>query len=147
MKTAETLKNIEEEIKKMEECPYKWGHRVRIEDVHNRVGIFDWWKDYLSLSQLKQMRSFCKTAIKYGYTGYVCFKVGAAGCSHGMWANKEESTDGYSPNGAELYHSFRSGDNYWAVKKADGSWINGEDGRIAFLTTDRLKEIVRKGEN
>lgn len=146
MKTEEALKNIEEEIKKMEECPYKWGHKVRIEEVYDRLGIFDWWHDYLSLSQLKQMRSFCKTAIKYGYTGYVCFKVGAAGCSHGMWANKEESTDGYSPKtGGELHHSFRSGDNYWCIKDDSGKWLRkGNTFESECFTTKELKELLAK---
>lgn len=143
MKTAEALKNIEEEIKKMEECPYKWGHKVRIEKVYDRMGIFDWWHDYLSLSQLKQMRSFCKTAIKYGYTGYVCFKVGAAGCAHGMWANKRESTNGYSPDGAELFHSFRNGDNYWGIKNDDEVWYEREPGVFTELSTKELKEVIK----
>ena len=136
MKTEEALKNIEEEIKKMEECPYKWGHKVRIEEVYDRLGIFDWWNDYLSLSQLKQMRSFCKMAIKYGYTGYVCFKVGAAGCSHGMWANKKESTNGYSPDGACIFHSFRSGDNYWGYCDSNNNWKHGD------LTLKDVKECI-----
>ena len=148
MKTAEALKNIEEEIKKMEECPYKWGHKVRIEKVYDRMGTFDWWNDYLSLSQLKQMRSFCKTAIKYGYTGYVCFKVGAAGCAHGMWANKRESTDGHSPDGAKLFHSFRSGDNYWCVKDDNEHWLKkecaGDSYESEYFTTKELKALFKK---
>ncbi len=30
-----------------------------------------------------------------------------------MWAHKEETTDGYSPEGAFLYKSFAPDRNYW----------------------------------
>ena len=103
--------------------------RWRIYDVCDRLSIFDWWNEYLSVSQLKQMRKFLETAITMGYTGFVCFKVGAAGCSHGMWAHKQESEDGYSPDGECLYHSFVSGANDWDIKLADGTWLHDRDGR------------------
>ena len=109
----------------------RWGQkrRWRIYSVCNELSIFDWWNEYLSVSQLKQMRKFLETAITMGYTGYVCFKVGAAGCSHGMWAHKHESEDGYSPDGECLYHSFVSGANDWDIKLADGTWLHDRDGR------------------
>ena len=105
---------------------YGWSANSRafnINKVYSDLSIFDWWNDKLSLSQLKQMRSFLQHAIKFGFTGYVCFKVGAAGCSHGMWAHKNESEDGYSPDGDVLFHSFRSGDNYWDMKLND-EWMH-----------------------
>lgn len=89
----------------------KWKTR----DIWHALNIFDWWKDYVSVSDLKQMKSFLQTAIAHGYTGYACFKMGVPSCAHGMWANVNESTDGYSPDGAFLYHSFRSGDNYYCI--------------------------------
>lgn len=94
-----------------------------IRKVYDELSIFDWWNDNLSLSQLKQMKSFLETAIKLGFTGYVCFKVGAKYCSHGMWAHKEESTNGYSPDGDVLFHSFRCGDNYWDME-LNGQWMH-----------------------
>lgn len=87
------------------------------------LNIFDWWNDTLSMSQLKQMKKFLETAIDLGFTGYVCFKVGAKGCSHGMWAHKKESTNGYSPDGDTLFHSFRSGDNYYDME-LNGVWMH-----------------------
>ena len=125
----------------------------RIWNVCDELSIFDWWNDCLSESQLKQMRSFLKTAIKLGFTGYVCFKVGASGCSHGMWAHKKESTNGYSPDGDVLFHSFRSGDNYWDVE-INGKWlddkqenfdVNGRRIRYKFNlkeVKDALKEVA-----
>lgn len=95
----------------------------KIYEICNEIGIFDWWNDTLSMSQLKAMQTFLKQAIKLGFTGYVCFKVGAAGCSHGMWAHKNESTTGYSPDGDVLFHSFRSGDNYFDME-LDGVWMH-----------------------
>ena len=107
---------------------YGYSKKWRISDVCDQLSIFDWWNEYLSMTQLKQMRNFLTTAIDLGFDGYVCFKVGAAGCSHGMWAHKEESTDGYSPRtGACLFHSFRSGDNYWDLRQDDGNWIHSDD--------------------
>ena len=103
--------------------------------VYKELSIFDWWKSYLSLSQLKQMRTFLKNAIKLGFDGYVCFKVGASGCSHGMWAHKNESVNGYSPDGDVLFHSFRCGDNYYAVCN-NGEWHHGE------YTLAEIKEIL-----
>lgn len=102
---------------------YTKGFLFRIDSVYEELSIFDWWNDTLSMSQLKQMKKFVETAISLGFTGYVCFKVGAKGCSHGMWAHKNESTDGYSPDGDTLFHSFRSGDNYYDME-LDGVWMH-----------------------
>lgn len=99
------------------------SRRFNISSVCDELSIFDWWNDSLSLSQLKEMQSFLKNAIKLGFTGYVCFKVGASGCSHGMWAHKNESTTGFSPDGDVLFHSFRSGDNFWDMKLGD-EWMH-----------------------
>lgn len=100
---------------------------VRIADVCDELSIFDWWSNFISLSQLKQMRSFLKTAERLGYNGYVCFKVGSVGCANGMWAHKEESTNGYSPDGACLYHSFVSNRNYWDCCNDDEIWMGAND--------------------
>lgn len=105
------------------------NRRWRIYCVCNELSIFDWWNEYLSVSQLKEMRRFLETAITMGYTGYVCFKVGAKYCANGMWAHKQESEDGYSPDGECLYHSFVSGANDWDIKLADGTWLHDRDGR------------------
>ena len=110
--------------------------RLYITDVCEDLSIFDWWNETLSLSQLKQMQKFLKVAEELGYNGYVCFKVGAAGCSHGMWAYKQESTTGYSPDGECLFHSFRSGDNYYDCKLPSGAWL-GTGKKWAFT----LKEV------
>lgn len=110
--------------------------KFKIDDLYNDLSIFDWWVEELSVSKLKQMRDFLKTAIKLGYAGYVCFNVGVPGCSHGMWAYKEESKDGDSPDGAVLHHSFRTGDNYWDVRNDNGDWL-GNDKRWKFS----LKEV------
>ena len=130
------LKNVEELIAKMEESPYRHGHKVDMWSVCESLGIFDWWRNELSLSQLKQMRSFLKTTIKLGFDGYACFKVGAAECAHGMWANKEKSTTGFSPDGACIFHSFRSGDNYWGYCDSNNNWRHGD------LTLKDVKECI-----
>lgn len=95
----------------------------KIREVYRQLGIFDWWNEDLSFSQLKQMERFLVTAQKLGFNGYVCFKVGRSGCSHGMWAHRAESTDGYSPDGECLHHSFVPGENYWDYCNADGKWM------------------------
>lgn len=101
------------------------GCSRNMRDIYDDLSIFDWWKDRLTVSQMKQMRTFLKEAIKLGYTGYVCFKVGASGCSNGMWAHKEESTNGYSPNGDALYRSFTPDYTYYGVN-IDGYWLPKE---------------------
>lgn len=129
---SDVLQNINEYLGKN-------FYRLRISDVCSDLSIFDWWNENLSRSQLNQMAKFLETAGSLGFNGYVCFKVGAAGCSHGMWAHVNESTDGYSPKeGACLFHSFRSGDNYWDVKLPDGTWLHDKyDGKFEFT----LKEV------
>lgn len=116
----------------------------RIDDVCNELGIFDWWVDNLSRTKLKEMRSFLNTAISLGYDGYVCFKVGAKYCSHGMWAYKKESTDGYSPDGGCLFHSFRTGDNFWSICWDDGKWCLDANTNIKSIknVSDVMAEIV-----
>lgn len=103
---------------------YSNDKKFKIGALCEELSIFDWWNDYLSMSQLNQMKKFLEQAIKLGFTGYVCFKVGAKGCANGMWAYTEETTDGYSPKtGNALYHSFVSGENYWDVE-INGEWLH-----------------------
>lgn len=143
MRTMEILDNVVAMIAEGEEynrTHKRYGMRMRwrIADVCNQLNIFDWWNEYLSVSQLKQMERFLRVALELGYTGYACFKVGAAGCSHGMWANKAESTDGYSPDGECIYHSFRSGENYYDAELKDGTWVNRD------MNLKELKEVLAR---
>lgn len=152
MNAAKVLKNVNaciEELAGAYDCARmdytSWSHdrkAFRIGCVCDELSIFDWWNENLSMSQLKQMKRFLETAIRLGYTGYVCFKVGAAGCGHGMWAHRLESTNGYSPDeGGWLYHSFRSGDNYYDVKFNDGTRAHKD------CSLKEVKEMLRaKGE-
>ena len=114
---AEVLKRVEEYLDKPQS-------KFLINVVYNDLSIFDWWPEYLSKSKLKEMRQFLKEAIKLGYTGYVCFKVGAKGCANGMWAHTElETDDGYSPsNCPTLYRSFTPSYTYWDITDKDGNW-------------------------
>ena len=117
---------------------YKSSYAFYINAVCDELSIFDWWNETLSVSQLKQMKAFLQTAIKLGFKGYVCFKVGASGCAHGMWAHQMESKDGYSPDDDEiLFHSFRSGDNYWGVRHK-GVWDEYNDKR----TLEDVKKVL-----
>lgn len=114
-----------------------------MKDVYDRLSIFDWWVNYLSLTRLKDMKKFLETAIELGYTGYVCFKVGAKGCSNGMWAHKEESTDGYSPNGDFIYKSFTPAYNYWNIKKDNKMYPETKE-FDSIKTIKDVKELVKK---
>jgi len=97
----------------------KWCQRhyccVPMREVYRELSIFDWWVDELTLSRLKEMRTFLREAIKLGFTGYVCFKVGATGCANGMWANKLPTTNGYSPECEYLYRSFTPDYTCWDI--------------------------------
>lgn len=110
---------------------YKWSRNYKLTmwECYSDLSIFDWWVDDLSLSRLKEMRTFLREAIKLGYTGYVCFKVGVTGCANGMWAHKNPTTDGYSPRGEFLYKSFTPAYNYWDITFAD---ITEGDDRLSY---------------
>lgn len=115
--------------------------------VCEELSIFDWWNETLSMNQLKKMQEFLDKAIKLGFTGYVCFKVGAAGCANGMWAHKEESTDGYSPNeGGCLFRGFRSDTyNEWDAELEDGTWLHDicpDEGNFTFKHVKNMLQAV-----
>ncbi len=121
LNAQQVLDNVNARIAELEDdSTYVKDFPIRY--VCNELSIFDWWKSYLSLSQLKAMRTFLRQAIKMGFDGYVCFKVGAKYCASGMWAYKEESEDGFSPAGDFLYRSFYSTDNYWDAQ-IDGEFV------------------------
>lgn len=136
---AEVLKRVEQYL----DNPLR---RFPIDRVYDDLSIFDWWPEYLTKSKLQEMRQFLKEAIKLGYTGYVCFKVGATGCANGMWAHTELETDeGYSPNNCPvLFRSFTPAYRYWDVTDKDGNWDwegkykDDEDRRQNW---DRIKTI------
>ena len=146
LRTEEILENVNKMIDDATEYKKYWGGHSKkylIREVYPELSIFDWWNDYLSLSQLKKMKRFLETAIKLGFTGYACFKVGAKYCSHGMWAFKNESEDGYSPDGDCIFHSFRSGDNYWDAE-LNGEWMHAkyatEENSCPDFTLKQVKE-------
>lgn len=142
----EVLENVESLIVDLENMANRFfpNPRYRIVDVYNDVNIFDWWNDRLSKSQLQDMRKFLREAIKLGYTGYVCFKVGATGCANGMWAYKEESTTGYSPDGEALYKSFTPEYNYWSFCDAEGQWSPARENFDSVKTVKQLEELLRE---
>lgn len=117
------------------------GCSREIRQVYDDLSIFDWWPERLTITHMKQMRTFLKEAIKLGYTGYVCFKVGASGCANGMWAAKEPTTDGYSPKCDTLYRSFTPDYTYWSFQK-DGKWMPGDDAWNSLKTTKMLEEAL-----
>ena len=136
----EVSENIAKLIREGEAFKAQRGYAKKwlIRDTCEELSIFDWWNDYLSMTQLKQMKAFLDLAAKNGYNGYVCFKVGAKGCSNGMWAHKAESTDGYSPDGEFIYHSFVSGFNYYDAELSDGTMASDKLGHFDLS----LKEVL-----
>ncbi len=80
-------------------------------------------------------------AIKLGYTGYVCFKVGASGYANGMWAHKTEMTDGYSPSGEAIYRSFTPDYTYYSFRK-NNEWMPGLDAYDLLKTAKMLEEAL-----
>ena len=111
--------------------------------VYDELSIFDWWPERLTISHMKQMRTFLKEAIKLGYTGYVCFKVGASGCANGMWASKAESTNGYSPKGETIYRSFTPDYTYYSFCDKDDVWYPGGDQYDSLKTTKQLENALQ----
>lgn len=115
---AEKVLEVVEALRVIGKSSYK------MDDVYKELSIFDWWVNTLSQTRLKQMSDFLHKAIELGYRGYVCFKVGVAGCANGMWAHKNESSNGYSPDGEVLYRSFTTDYTSWDAQLADGSWVS-----------------------
>jgi hypothetical protein len=89
------------------------------------------------------MRTFLKLAIKLGYTGYVCFKVGASMCANGMWAHKASTTDGYSPKGACIYRSFSPDYTYYQYCDDNGKWHPDVDGEVRYDSIKRPKDLEK----
>lgn len=136
MNAKAVLDNVNMYIERLEtESGYGYRPYLLISKVCEDLEIFDWWNESLSLSQLKKMKKFLEQSIALDFDGYVCFKVGAKGCSHGMWAHKEESVNGYSPDCDCLFHSFRAGDNYWNAK-LNGEWHHDD------MNYKAVKELV-----
>ena len=141
--------NAQDVLDRVEEFLDKPEHRFRIADVYEDLSIFDWWLPYLSKAKLLEMRQFLKEAIKLGYTGYVCFKVGATGCANGMWAYTLDCRpDGYAPdNCPTLFRSFTPAYRYWNVTDKQGRWAwegrykSEEDKRQNYDKLGTIKEL------
>ena len=138
----EVAKNVGKLITELDSFKAKhgWYNKPLIRDVCDELEIFDWWNDKLSISQLKAMQSFLKTAEKLGYNGYVCFKVGASGCANGMWAYKAESETGFSPDGEFLYRSFTPDYICWDAQLANGGFAS--DNKRNDLTLKDVMEAI-----
>ena len=143
MNVKNVLDNVNAKIEEMDRFPYLKHAGYHTREVCNQLGIFDWWTERLSLSQLKAMRTFLNQAVKMGFGGYVCFKVGAKYCASGMWAYKNESNDGYSPDGDFLYRSFYSSGNYWDAQ-IGGKFVTEDTGSDwnEFNTVAKLKKAM-----
>ena len=119
------------------------GQTIKIRDHYNALSIFDWWTENLSVSKMKQMEAFLKNAIRLGYNGYVCFKVGAHQCSNGMWAYKEVSKDGYAPESDALYRSFSPDYTYYQFSK-NGIWYPIRDKYDSYKTIKELEKLMKE---
>lgn len=119
------------------------GWSVPIDLVYDQLSIFDWWPEKLTVSHMKQMRTFLNEAIKLGYTGYVCFKVGASGCANGMWAYKVPTTDGYSPSGAAIYRSFTPDYTYYSFCDDNETWYPAQEQFDSLKNTRMLEEAMK----
>ena len=146
------LATVNEMIDKAELHKERTGKPMRypIEKVCRELGIFDWWNDNLSVSQLKQMRMFLENAINRGFDGYAGFKVGAKNCANGMWATKKKSADGYTPDGETLYRSFTPDYTRWEISFDGEHWIGDNDTTITdidrFIWEHRMEQKKEKAQ-
>ena len=113
------------------------GCSREIRQVYDDLSIFDWWPERLTITHMKQMRTFLKEAIKLGYDGYVCFKVGASGCANGMWAYKEKN----GIDGDCLYRSFSPDYTYYSFNK-NGKWLPEGSDYDALKTIKMLEKAL-----
>lgn len=136
---------VKEHINEMENDIKKYNCRfgLEIRKVYKELSIFDWWKNSLSLTDLKNMYSFLNNAIDLGFDGYVCFKVGVTGCANGMWAHKGLSTDGYSPDTDFIFRSFTPEYVEWDGE-INGKLLSTKYNKDGFKIRE-LKKIL-KGE-
>lgn len=123
---------------------YGCNPKFRIHDVCEELSIFDWWNENLSVSQLNKMKRFLELACELGYNGYVCFKVGATGCSNGMWAYKAESENGYSPNGEAIYRSFTPAYKCYDFCDENGNWYGSDNNHDEIKNATQLKKIIAR---
>ena len=128
--------NVLNEVNKLLD---KYVFPIPIRGVCDQLSIFDWWVDNLSKTHLKQMKMFLENAIRLGFTGYACFKVGASGCSNGMWSCKEESVDGYSPEGDWIYRSFTPDYIYWSTHIGEKDFDYN-----CFKTVKQLEKLLEE---
>lgn len=140
-----TRHNAEQVLEKVEHYIERGGS-YPMDYVYDDLSIFDWWPKRLTQTHLKQMRTFIKEAIKLGFKGYVCFKVGASGCANGMWAADVPSTNGYSPDNCKtLYRSFTPDYTYYSVDLNDGrGYIPGDKEYDSIKTIKMLEELLEK---
>ena len=58
------------------------GCSREIRQVYDDLSIFDWWPERLTITHMKQMRTFLREAIKLGYDGYrkeeMIYQIGRA---------------------------------------------------------------------
>ena len=130
------------DLQRERKCGYIPKYRTL--DVCDRLSIFDWWTETLSLSRLKDMRKFLNEAIKLGFTGYVCFKVGVTGCANGMWAHKKLSITGYSPDGACLYKSFTPQYEYWQINPKGEEYLPKEKEFDSLKNIKQLENYIKE---
>ena len=136
--------NAEPVLAKLDEMIAR-GASVSMRSACYDLSIFDWWVNTLTVTHMKKMRVFLREAIKLGYKGYVCFKVGASHCANGMWAHKKETENGYSPDGDCLYRSFTPDYNYWAWSDGETWYPDGEHWD-SIKTTKQLEEAMAAHE-
>ena len=121
------------------------GCSREMRQVYEDLSILDKKTKRLTIANMKQMRTFLKEAIKLGYDGYVCFKVGASGCANGMWAHKEEGRvvgkDVYSPDGDAIYRSFTPDYTHWSFKK-NGEWLPGNEDYDSLKTIKQFEAAL-----
>lgn len=141
MKVDEVLQNLDGVLTELYyQKKYYAQPKIPCTRVSQKLGIFDWFPEKLTISRLEDMQRFLREAKKLGFNGYCCFKVGGEGTASGKWAYKKDSIDGYSPKNCEcLYESFYStNQNYWKFSfDTDFFYPNGDD----WNSIRKLKDI------
>ena len=145
--TESILKNVDNYVAQMDAYrqTYKRNSTLYIREVCSDIAIFDWFKPQLSYNRLKEMQMFLRVAMGYDFKGYVCFKVGSAGTANGMWAYKEETTNGFSPEGVTLYRSFSTEDKpYWRIQAKNKVWYPERDAYNSIHTRKDLDNLIKE---
>lgn len=88
-------------------CFITQNKNINIDEYYRALNIFDYFKDELTIQDLKDMLQFINFAESLGFDKECTFRVGIEGCASGMWAKNNFEQ--------EIYRTFLPENNYYSI--------------------------------